>query len=86
MAQINILQVRVGCSIDSLKVTRVNDDNDPHFIDSPYFTGNVVVRIKDFNGITPDGKKSTGNEKYFDNKKRMFAIQVTGRFKHVLKY
>lgn len=77
------LRVRIGASIDTLQVASVNDDSNPHYIDSPYFTGQLLVRIKNFDGITPDGKPSTGSEAYFDNKKRLFALQLTGRFKHV---
>ncbi|KAJ3311322.1 hypothetical protein HDV04_004130 [Boothiomyces sp. JEL0838] len=76
------LQVRVGPSIQSLAIASVNDEENPHFIDSPLFTGNVLVRIKDFKGITPDGKEPKSCAGYFDNKKRLFALQVQGRFKH----
>jgi hypothetical protein len=75
------LQVKVGPSIETLKVAKVNNDSDPHFIDSPFFVGNVLVRIKDFKSPNPDG--IMGNEEYFSGKKRMFALQFSGRFKHV---
>ncbi|KAJ3275736.1 hypothetical protein HDV01_007203 [Terramyces sp. JEL0728] len=76
------LQVRIGPSIQSLAIASVNDEANPHFIDSPLFTGNVLVRIKDFKGITPDGKEPKSCAGYFDSKKRLFALQVQGRFKH----
>ena len=111
------LQVRIGSSIDTLAVAKVNDDNDPHFIDSPYFTGFLVVRVKNFEGVVPSGARASGSgatgdedsaaappplpegasaassssgkessgssEDYFNGKKRLFALQLSGRFKHV---
>lgn len=113
------LQVRIGSSIDTLAVAKVNNDNDPHFIDSPYFTGFLVVRVKNFEGVVPTGARASGSggpgatgedaaaappplpegasaassysekdssgssEDYFNGKKRLFALQLSGRFKHV---
>ncbi|RKO88451.1 hypothetical protein BDK51DRAFT_32657 [Blyttiomyces helicus] len=76
------LRVRIGPSADCLKTAAVNDEAHPHFIDSPFFTGNVCVRVKNFAGHTPDGSKPIATTPYFANKKRLFAIQVSGRFKH----
>ena len=79
MAQIEKkLTVKIGPTINHLTPTKVNNDSDPQFIDSPYFTGKVVVRIKDFKG----NNVSLDSDKYFEGKKRTFAIQVSGRFKH----
>ena len=121
------LQVRIGSSIETLSVAKVNDDSDPHFIDSPYFTGFLVVRVKNFEGVIPsnsaegpfavapptgygtthdstttssstnktDADPSENNnehhtqgpsEAYFQGKKRLFALQLSGRFKHVNHY
>jgi hypothetical protein len=77
------LQVKIGPSIEHLQVADVNSDENPHFIDSPYFVGNILIRIKNFNGITPNNLPPSKSEKYFENKKRLFSIQFTGRFKHV---
>ncbi|KAJ1556592.1 hypothetical protein HK096_000031, partial [Nowakowskiella sp. JEL0078] len=61
----------------------VNDDSNPHFIDSPFFSGNVVIRVKNFKGVTPEkGKEPIPSSDYFGTKKRLFSIQVSGRFKH----
>ncbi|KAI8898161.1 hypothetical protein BC833DRAFT_590740 [Globomyces pollinis-pini] len=76
------LQVRIGPSVENLQICKVNDENDPHFIDSEYFSGNVLVRIKDFEGVTPKGVKPQNCTHYFQKKKRLFAMQVAGRFKH----
>ncbi|KAJ3404071.1 hypothetical protein HDV05_007365 [Chytridiales sp. JEL 0842] len=76
------LQVRIGPSLDSLTPYKVNDDSNPHFIDSPYFTGNICIRVKNFNGVTPDGSDPIKDSNYFGERKRLFSIQVQGRFKH----
>ena len=77
------LRVRVGPSIDKLVITNPNEEDNPHFIDSPYFVGHVLVRIKDFRGYTPDGSEPKQAQEYFGTKKRLFAVQLSGRFKHV---
>ncbi|KAJ3278103.1 hypothetical protein HK104_002649 [Borealophlyctis nickersoniae] len=76
------LRVRIGPSLDKLAVAKVNDEENPHFIDSPYFTGHICVKVKNFRGITPDGSKPIETVPYFGSKKRLFAIQFSGRFKH----
>ncbi|RKO98277.1 hypothetical protein CXG81DRAFT_3654, partial [Caulochytrium protostelioides] len=75
------LRVRVGPSTQTLATTKVNADDQPHFIDSPHFVGNIVVRVKNFNGKTPDGSAPISDIPYFHDKKRQFSIQVSGRFK-----
>ena len=78
------LQVKIGPSIEHLQLVNPNCETDPHFVDSPYFTGNVLIRIKDFNGVTPNTEDSLRrSEEYFENKKRLFALQLSCRFKHV---
>ncbi|KAH9271273.1 hypothetical protein BASA83_006595 [Batrachochytrium salamandrivorans] len=76
------LQVRIGPSIHSLSIANPNDEVVPHYIDSPYFVGHIVVRIKDFRGITPPGESVKQATEYFGSKKRLFALQICGRFKH----
>ncbi|KAJ3008315.1 hypothetical protein HKX48_008651 [Thoreauomyces humboldtii] len=76
------LQCRVGPSLETMSVCNVNKESDPHFIDSPYFTGYVGVRVKNFKGVTADGTAPVASLPYFESKKRLFSIQVCGRFKH----
>ncbi|KAJ3152156.1 hypothetical protein HDU89_001375 [Geranomyces variabilis] len=76
------LRCRIGPSLDCMAVAKVNDENNPHFIDSPFFTGYVGVRVKNFKGFTPDGSEPIETLKYFEGKKRLFSVQVQGRFKH----
>ena len=79
-----VLRVRVGPSVHLLQPAAVNDELLPHYIDSPYFVGRVLVRIKNFTGILPKGaKKDSASEAYFAAHKRLFSVQVQGRFKHV---
>jgi len=75
------LRVRVGPSPSTLAVINVNDDTHPQFIDSPYFSGYIVVRVKDFDGITPNKQPPIKYIPYFGTRKRCFSIQVTGRWK-----
>ncbi|KAJ3088980.1 hypothetical protein HK102_007479 [Quaeritorhiza haematococci] len=75
------LRCRIGPSVNNLQVFNVNDDRRPHFVDSPYFTGHVVVRVKNFRGITPEGSDPIPDTDYFGTKKRLFSIQLSGRFK-----
>ncbi|KAJ3312871.1 hypothetical protein HDU76_002786 [Blyttiomyces sp. JEL0837] len=76
------LRVRIGPSLSNLTVYNVNEDSNPQFIDSPYFTGNVAVRVKNFRGVVPEGKEAIADTPYFGTRKRLFSVQVQGRFKH----
>ena len=73
------LRVRVGPSISTLSTINVNDDTHPHLIDSPTFIGQLVIRIKNYNGPGECIKDIP----YFGTKKRLFSIQLSGRFKQV---
>jgi len=87
------LQVKVGPSIKNLVVCNVNDETTPHFIENNLFVGYIVVRVKNFTGVTrplssPDAdgdivyQEPISSIPYFnDVRKRTFSIQVTGRFK-----
>eukprot|EP00842_Homolaphlyctis_polyrhiza_P000734 jgi/Hompol1/1661/HPOL_005674-RA len=76
------LRVRIGPSPQLLTIANPNEEAVPHFIDSPYFVGHVVVRVRNFRGITPDGEPLKQADQYFGTRKRLFALQVCGRFKH----
>ncbi|KAI8928416.1 hypothetical protein BC831DRAFT_397511 [Entophlyctis helioformis] len=76
------LRVRIGPSPQSLAVANPNEEEVPHFIDSPYFVGHIVVRVKNFRGVPPDGEPIKQADDYFGTRKRLFALQVCGRFKH----
>lgn len=53
----------------------------PTEIDTPLFVGRVLVLVKDFAGVTPDGSPSINEHAYFHGRSRKFAILVEGRFK-----
>ncbi|ORX89135.1 DUF1769-domain-containing protein [Basidiobolus meristosporus CBS 931.73] len=78
-----ILRVRAGTNteVQNLPVIKVNDENNPVILDSPYFTGRLIVRIRDYEGVTPDGSKPLKNSPYFEGNKDQYSIQVQGRFK-----
>ncbi|KAI8622407.1 hypothetical protein BC830DRAFT_1057231 [Chytriomyces sp. MP71] len=74
------LLVRIGSSTDDLRLYNVNDDENPAFVDGPLFVGRVTVRVKGFDGITPDNTLPLATE-YWGNRRRIFSVQFQGRFK-----
>ncbi|KAJ3231700.1 hypothetical protein HDU78_005217 [Chytriomyces hyalinus] len=77
-----ILRCRVGPSLSTLETTAVNVDSDPILIDSPFFVGSIAVRVKNFAGIAPAGTEPVKDTPYFGTRRRLFSIQLQGRFKH----
>ncbi|KAJ3201997.1 hypothetical protein HK099_002026 [Clydaea vesicula] len=75
------LRCRIGPDTKNLQTYNINDEVTPHFIDNEIFTGNFVVRVKGFKGFTRDNSTPITDLPYFKNKKRMFSIQFSGRFK-----
>lgn len=78
------LRVRIGPSTSTLAPYNVNDDSKPMYVDSPYFSGYVTFRVKDFNGFAPtyaDNSEPLKNSDYFGDRRRQFSLQVSGRFK-----
>lgn len=75
------LAVKIGPSADVLELCNPNDEETPQFIDNDVFTGHVVVRVAGFNGIVKEGTEPISNPVYFNKKKRIYSIQVSGRFK-----
>jgi len=69
------LVVSVGPDATKLSKHKVNVDTDPTFVVGPHFVGNVTVRVKDFEGASTD---------YFGDRKRIFSIQVQGRFRKAM--
>ncbi|GAO50435.1 hypothetical protein G7K_4561-t2 [Saitoella complicata NRRL Y-17804] len=84
MDQSNLkLKVSAGASKDCTKLTlvSVNDDDDPTKILGPHFDGELVVRIRDFTGVAPNGKQPQGLSDYFMGTQDTFSLQWKGRFK-----
>ncbi|KAJ3282760.1 hypothetical protein HDU79_009677 [Rhizoclosmatium sp. JEL0117] len=75
------LVCRIGSDWNNLAVVNVNDDSNPAFVDGPLFAGNIALRIRDFNGVTPDGSQPIANTDYWGTRKRLFSFQIQGRFK-----
>ena len=75
------LRVSIGPNIHHLSVYNVNSETNPMFVESEYFTGRIVVRVRDFAGYTRDASPPIPIIKYFDGKTRNFSVQVQGRFK-----
>lgn len=75
------LRVRIGPTIETLVAANVNNEDSPHYIDSPYFIGYIVVRVNNFHGYIPANCEQQSAATYFEGKKRSFSIQISGRFK-----
>ncbi|KAJ3131942.1 hypothetical protein HK100_005854 [Physocladia obscura] len=77
------LRVRIGPSLSTLATASINNDAIPHFIDSPFFVGRVAVRVRNFKGRTPSPDEPPRQDTpYFGIRRRLFSIQLQGRFKH----
>ncbi|KAI8444688.1 hypothetical protein BY996DRAFT_2516161 [Phakopsora pachyrhizi] len=64
-----------------MQIAHVNDSSNPTVIDSELFVGRVLIKIRDFEGITPDGSNPIRDHVYFDGRSRKFDIQIEGKFK-----
>jgi hypothetical protein len=80
-----ILRVKAGAGSDpsTFQTINVNDENNPILIDSEHFTGYIIVRMLNFNGITPDNTPPIQNpaSSYFVGRHRRYSIVFQGRFK-----
>ncbi|KAI9325327.1 hypothetical protein DFJ73DRAFT_217873 [Zopfochytrium polystomum] len=79
-------RVLIGTTVDDCTIPiAVNDDARPVFIDGPHFSFNIVVRVRNFDGHTPEGDATEpiANGEYWGavDKARNYSIQVQGRFK-----
>jgi hypothetical protein len=90
------LRVRIGPDFNrETQVTvAVNDEKKPVIIDSPHFSGKLLMRVDKFKGVSSplpgcspwavddvSTEKPIPNCKYFDGKKRCFSLQIQGTFK-----
>jgi len=71
----------IGPNREEMQIAHVNDSSQPTIINSEYFVGRVLIKIRDFEGITSDGSPPIRNHVYFDGRSRKFDIQIEGRFK-----
>lgn len=74
------LQVRIGANRFAMQLADVNGR--PTEIDTPEFVGRVLVRVRDFTGVTHDGEPPKQDPAYFANRSRKFAVLIEGRWKH----
>ncbi|GAA5853755.1 hypothetical protein JCM8547_007435 [Rhodosporidiobolus lusitaniae] len=75
------LEVSIGPDRFHQEVACVNDASRPTQIDTPLFAGRVLILVKDFTGVTPDGSAPKRDSRYFESRSRKFAIVIEGRFK-----
>ena len=78
-----ILTVKAGPNFDTLSYMSVNNENCPTRIDSDLFSGYILVRMKDFNGLYPKEASCLANpdSDYFSSKQRLYTISIQGTFK-----
>jgi hypothetical protein len=85
-----ILRVRGGPDYENSATMEVNDENEPLFINSPEFTGYLLMRILDFEGVNREmDKKKDGlrhaplqnpASNYFVDRKRSYSMVIQGRY------
>ncbi|GAA5892356.1 hypothetical protein JCM6882_003649 [Rhodosporidiobolus microsporus] len=75
------LQVSIGADRLHEEVVWVNHSDKPYEIDSPLFAGRVLVLVKDFSGVSPDGSPPKADNRFFEGRSRKFAIVIEGKFK-----
>ena len=75
------LRVRAGPSYDpsTHKMVNVNDAENPTFIQSEHFTGYIVVRVKDYDGV-PGESGVTADDEYFKDTRDTCSIMFGGWF------
>ncbi|KAJ3370059.1 hypothetical protein HDU91_006614 [Kappamyces sp. JEL0680] len=90
-----ILRIRGGPDYDHLTTLQVNDESRPLYINSRDFTGYLLMRLNDFNGVnremeTPDGIPKDGTKhapiqnptsSYFNGRNRRYSMVIQGRYK-----
>jgi hypothetical protein len=78
------LRVRAGPSYDPSThvVVNVNDLEHPTLIDSEWFTGHIVVRVKDYDGVPGENGVISEDEDYFKDTRDTCSIMFGGWFHH----
>lgn len=76
------LEVTIGPDRFHTEVAWVNCTSRPTEIDTPNFTGRVLVLVRDFAGVTPDDSPPKRNAAYFEGRTRRFGILIEGKWKH----
>lgn len=76
------LQIKIGSSYTDLKPAYVNDSSKPTEVDNDFFTGHVVVRVKNYKGLTPDNSQAKAlDEEYFSATSDTSSVQFLGTIK-----
>ncbi|BGP57590.1 hypothetical protein JCM8202_000494 [Rhodotorula sphaerocarpa] len=75
------LEVAIGPDRFHSEVAWVNHTSRPTEIDTPKFKGRVLVLVRDFAGVTPDGSPPKRNSQYFEGRTRRFGIMIEGKWK-----
>lgn len=60
----------------------MNDPGEPTFIDSEYFTGWIVVRVRNYAGVPGKHGLIAEDEEYFSETKDTCSLMFAGWFRH----
>lgn len=76
------LRISIGSSHTDLTRAHVNDPSKPTHIQNEYFEGDIVVRVKNFKGLTPDNEAAKVlDSAYFDETSDTSSVQFIGTIK-----
>lgn len=76
------LKVSIGGSHTDLHPAHVNDPSRPTHVDNAFFKGDIVVRVKNFRGLSQeDGPAKEQDAIYFDATSDTSSVQFSGTIK-----
>lgn len=76
------LKISVGSSYKDLSTAHVNDSSRPTHVDNTFFVGDIVVRVKNFKGLTPDNEPAKETDQtYFEATSDTSSVQFVGTVK-----
>lgn len=74
-----MVNFKIGPNRTDLQPFTPNRDDRPFYVDSPNFTGNVLVRVQRYS--SPQCRDAPHSSPYFSKRRRNYAIVFQGRFK-----
>lgn len=92
-----ILRISAGPDFEHMQLIDPNDEEKPLFVNSPHFSGYLMMRYLNFQGVTTGLEKSSSESSkqleknhrpiaypkstYFNGRKRRYSMVIQGRFK-----
>ena len=76
------IKVSIGPNHKDLQLAHINDPTKPTHVSGPHFEGDIVVRVKDFNGVVASGSTlKSSDDAYFSKTKDTSSMQFRGVFR-----